>query len=49
MLAEQIASNYGIPLGKTRSHSGDGEFQPSYEVDKKFCVLVCSTFQVQTI
>ena len=31
-LAEQIAKNYGIPLGKvTFSKYNDGEFQPSFE------------------
>ncbi|MES2746950.1 MAG: ribose-phosphate pyrophosphokinase-like domain-containing protein, partial [Bacteroidota bacterium] len=31
-LAEQIAKNYGIPLGKvTFSKFSDGEFQPSFE------------------
>ena len=31
-LAEKIAKEYGIPLGKvTMSKYSDGEFQPSYE------------------
>ena len=31
-LAEKIAENYGIPLGKvTFSHYSDCEFHPSYE------------------
>lgn len=31
-LAEKIAKDYGIPLGKiTTSNYSDGEFQPSFE------------------
>jgi len=46
-LAEQIAKNYGIPLGKvTFLHYSDGEFQPSYEESIRGLrvFIVCSTF-----
>ena len=46
-LAEQIAQNYGIPLGKvTFSKYSDGEFQPSFEESIRGLrvFLVCSTF-----
>ena len=46
-LAEQIAENYGVPLGKvTFSKFSDGEFQPSFEESIRGLrvFLVCSTF-----
>ncbi|WP_293889861.1 ribose-phosphate pyrophosphokinase [Flavobacterium sp.] len=46
-LAEQIAKNYGIPLGKvTLSKFSDGEFQPSYEESIRGLrvFIICSTF-----
>lgn len=46
-LAEKIAANYGIPLGKVSfSHYSDGEFQPSFEESIRGLrvFLVCSTF-----
>ena len=46
-LAEKIAENYGVPLGKvTFSHYSDGEFQPSYEESIRGLrvFIVCSTF-----
>ncbi|WPR72090.1 ribose-phosphate pyrophosphokinase [Flavobacterium sp. NG2] len=46
-LAEKIAKEYGIPLGKmTMSHYSDGEFQPSFEESIRGLrvFLVCSTF-----
>jgi ribose-phosphate pyrophosphokinase len=46
-LAEKIAQNYGIPLGKvTLSEYSDGEFQPSYEESIRGIrvFIVCSTF-----
>src|SRR5690554_2066940 len=46
-LAEKIAENYGIPLGKvTFSKFSDGEFQPSYEESIRGLrvFIVCSTF-----
>src|SRR5690554_7056924 len=46
-LAEKIAENYGIPLGKvTLSKFSDGEFQPSYEESIRGLrvFIVCSTF-----
>ena len=46
-LAEQIAKNYGIPLGKvTLAKYSDGEFQPSYEESIRGLrvFIVCSTF-----
>jgi ribose-phosphate pyrophosphokinase len=46
-LAEQIAQNYGIPLGKvTFSEYSDGEFQPSFEESIRGLrvFIVCSTF-----
>lgn len=46
-LAERIAENYGVPLGKvTFSKYSDGEFQPSFEESIRGLrvFLVCSTF-----
>lgn len=46
-LAERIAKNYGIELGKvTLSHYSDGEFQPSFEESIRGIrvFLICSTF-----
>ena len=46
-LAEQIAENYGVPLGKvTFSKFSDGEFQPSFEESIRGLrvFIVCSTF-----
>ncbi|MGL5111794.1 MAG: ribose-phosphate pyrophosphokinase [Flavobacterium sp.] len=46
-LAEQIAKNYGIPLGKvTLAKYSDGEFQPSFEESIRGIrvFIVCSTF-----
>ena len=46
-LAEQIAENYGVQLGKvTFSRFSDGEFQPSYEESIRGLrvFIVCSTF-----
>ncbi len=46
-LAEQIAAQYGVPLGKvTFSKYSDGEFQPSFEESIRGLrvFLVCSTF-----
>lgn len=46
-LAEKIAEQYGIPLGKvTMSTYSDGEFQPSYEESIRGLrvFIVCSTF-----
>ena len=46
-LAEKIAKEYGIPLGKvTMSTYSDGEFQPSYEESIRGLrvFIVCSTF-----
>lgn len=46
-LAEEIASKYGVPLGKiTFSKYSDGEFQPSFEESIRGLrvFLVCSTF-----
>jgi ribose-phosphate pyrophosphokinase len=46
-LAEKIAENYGIPLGKiTFSKFSDGEFQPSFEESIRGIrvFIVCSTF-----
>mgnify|MGYP006320130049 CR=1 FL=1 len=46
-LAEKIAAEYGIPLGKvTFSVYSDGEFQPSYEESIRGLrvFIVCSTF-----
>ena len=46
-LAEQIAKNYGVPLGKvTFSKFSDGEFQPSFEESIRGLrvFIVCSTF-----
>lgn len=46
-LAEKIAKEYGIPLGKmTMSRYSDGEFQPSFEESIRGLrvFLVCSTF-----
>lgn len=46
-LAEKIAENYGMPLGKVSfSHYSDGEFQPSFEESIRGLrvFLVCSTF-----
>ena len=46
-LAEKIAEQYGIPLGKvTMSKYSDGEFQPSYEESIRGLrvFIVCSTF-----
>ena len=46
-LAEQIAQNYGVPLGKvTFSKFSDGEFQPSFEESIRGLrvFIVCSTF-----
>ncbi|MDN3708488.1 ribose-phosphate pyrophosphokinase [Myroides ceti] len=46
-LAEKIAKNYGVELGKvTFSHYSDGEFQPSFEESIRGIrvFLVCSTF-----
>lgn len=46
-LAEKIASEYGIPLGKvTFSEYSDGEFQPSFEESIRGLrvFLICSTF-----
>lgn len=46
-LAEKIAENYGIPLGKvTLAKFKDGEFQPSYEESIRGLrvFIICSTF-----
>lgn len=46
-LAERIAKNYGVELGKvTLSHYSDGEFQPSFEESIRGLrvFLICSTF-----
>jgi len=46
-LAEKIAQNYGVSLGKvTLSRFSDGEFQPSYEESIRGLrvFIVCSTF-----
>ncbi len=46
-LAEQIAQNYGVQLGKvTFSKYSDGEFQPSFEESIRGLrvFLICSTF-----
>jgi ribose-phosphate pyrophosphokinase len=46
-LAEKMAKEYGIPLGKmTMSKYSDGEFQPSYEESIRGLrvFIVCSTF-----
>lgn len=46
-LAEQIAKNYGVQLGKvTFSKYSDGEFQPSFEESIRGLrvFLICSTF-----
>jgi ribose-phosphate pyrophosphokinase len=46
-LAEQIATHYGVPLGKvTFSQYSDGEFQPSFEESIRGLrvFIVCSTF-----
>ena len=46
-LAEKIAEEYGVPLGKVSlSHYSDGEFQPSFEESIRGLrvFLVCSTF-----
>src|SRR6476646_7010553 len=46
-LAEQIAENYGVQLGKvTFSKFSDGEFQPSFEESIRGLrvFIVCSTF-----
>jgi len=46
-LAEQIAKNYGVSLGKvTFSRFSDGEFQPSFEESIRGLrvFIVCSTF-----
>jgi ribose-phosphate pyrophosphokinase len=46
-LAEKIAKDYGMPLGKvTISHYSDGEFQPSFEESIRGIrvFIICSTF-----